>query len=291
MGLPFDKGKAMHDKLRTKPPPQTIHDSLSALEHAIWQFSYGHHTFTIFRHFVELSAITLSNVADPINKAVREKQYLAIVKQYKPEEFQKFPPLLGMLILCLEYEPTDVLGKLYHRLEIQNDQAGQFFTPYPVCQAMAKMLVHDTKHLVEEQEFMRAHEPCVGSGAMVIALAQALREQEINYQQKLHVTAIDIDTLCVHMAYVQCTLLHIPALICHGDTLRGEVYSIWRTFAHTLGFWDAKLARDHRSCPAPEKDPPIAHAAPTTAVLPSPLPATPPSRSPVSTTLSQLTLF
>jgi hypothetical protein len=72
------------------------------------------------------------------------------VKQYKPEQFQQFPPLLGMLALCLEHEPTDVLGRLSHRLEIQNDQTGQFFTPYTVCVAMAKMLVHDAKHLVEE---------------------------------------------------------------------------------------------------------------------------------------------
>jgi hypothetical protein len=75
------------------------------------------------------------------------------------------------------------------------------------------------------------------------------------------VTAIDIDTLYVHMAYVQCTLLHILALICHGDTLRGDVYSEWRTFAHALGFWDAKLAGDHRRQPAlgpapePRKEP------------------------------------
>src|SRR5438445_6824210 len=110
----------MPTKPRTKPPPQTTRDYLSTLEHAMRQLAYGHHTFTVFRHFVELSAITLSNVADPLNKAAREKQYLAIVKQYKPEQFQQFPPLLGMLALCLEHEPTDVLGRLYHRLEIQN---------------------------------------------------------------------------------------------------------------------------------------------------------------------------
>ena len=150
-----------------------------------------------------------------------------------------------------------MLGVLYHRLELHNEQTGQFFTPYPVCQTMAKMLVHDAKQLVAEQEFIRAHEPCVGSGAMVMALAQALREEGINYQQHLHVTAIDIDPLCVHMAYVQCTLLHIPALICHSDTLRGEVSSVWRTFVHTLGCWDAKLARDDQqlrpSGPSPER--------------------------------------
>jgi type I restriction-modification system DNA methylase subunit len=171
----------MPAKPRKKPPPQTTRDYLPTLEYAIRQLAYGHHTFTIFRHFVELSAICLSNAADPLNKAAREKQYLSIVTQYKPEEFQKFPPVLGMLTACLEYEPTDVLGTLYHRLELHNHQSGQFFTPYPVCQSMVKMLVHDAKHLVEKQECIQAHEPCVGSGVMVIALAQALREQKIDY--------------------------------------------------------------------------------------------------------------
>jgi type I restriction-modification system DNA methylase subunit len=259
----------MPTKHRKKPPPQTTRDYLATLEHALRQLSYSQHLFTTFRHFVELSAIAFSNVADPINKATREEQYLRIAKQYTPEAFQQFPELLGMLTLCLEHEPTDVLGVLYHRLELHNEQSGQFFTPYPVCQAMATMLVHDAKYLVEEQEFIRAHEPCVGSGAMVIALAQALTEEGINYQQHLHVTAIDVDVLAVHMAYVHCTLLHIPAIIVHGDTLRMQTYSVWRTFAHVMGFWDAKLARDSRRraapLPAPSKELPVQ---PITPVLP-----------------------
>src|SRR5712671_755631 len=268
----------MPAKQRKKPPPQTTRDYLTTLEHALRQLSYSQHLFTTFRHFVELSAIAFSNAADPIHKAAREEQYLAIVKQYKPEEFQQFPPLLGMLTLCLEQEPTDVLGVLYHRLELHNEQSGQFFTPYPVCLAMAKMLVHDARQLVEEKEFIRAHEPCVGSGAMVIALAQALREEGINYQHSLHVTAIDLDIVAVHMAYVQCTLLHVPALMLHGDTLRGEVYSQWRTFAHTMGFWDAKLARNPRQLPVPPETLPTAPAENPTFFLRAP-------------TVSQLTLF
>jgi len=170
-------------------------------------------------------------------------------------------------------------------LEIHNEQSGQFFTPYPVCLAMAKMLVHDAKHLVEEREFIRAQEPCVGSGAMVIALAQALREEGMNYQQCLHVTAIDLDIVAVHMSYVQCTLLHIPAIILHGDTLRGEVYSQWRTFAHGMGFWDAKLASDHRPLPTPA---PQEEAVETLTVQTAP--AVPPDHPPVSPN-RQLTLF
>ncbi len=269
---------------RKKPPPETTKDYLSTLEGAIRQLAYGHHTFTVFRHFVELSTIALSNVANPTQKAAREAQYLAIVKQYKPEEFQQFPPLLGMLAACLEQETSDVLGVLYHRLEIHNEHTGQFFTPYPVCQFMAKMLVHDAKHLAEEQEFIRAQEPCVGSGAMVIALAQALREEGINYQQKLHVTAIDLDIIAVHMAYIQCTLLHIPAVILHGDTLRGEVYSQWCTFAHVMGCWDAKLARDHRIPPAPLEKPLTESVRET-----SPLPPAPQNNTQIQA--SQLSLF
>ena len=249
--------------------PQTPRDGLVALETAIRQLAHRHHLLTVFRHFVELSALTLSNVADPINKGVREAQYLTIVKQYTPEEFRMFPPLLGLLAACLEYEQTDVLGRLYHRLELQNEQSGQFFTPYPVCLAMAKILVHDAKHLAQEQEFLRALEPCIGSGAMVIALVQALREEGIPYQHSLHVTAVDLDLIAVHMAYVQCTLLHIPALIMHGDALRGETYSVWRTFAHVMGLWDAKLARDPRILPTPLETLPEAQTAQTIALPPS----------------------
>src|SRR2546423_11932650 len=115
----------MPAKPRTKPPPQTTRDYLTTLEHALRQLSYSQHLFTTFRHFVELSAIAFSNVADPVNSAVREAQYLAIVKQYTPEVFQKFPELLGMLVACLEQESTDVVGVLYHRLELPNDLSSQ----------------------------------------------------------------------------------------------------------------------------------------------------------------------
>lgn len=276
------RSDTLHTHRRNKPPPQTTTDHLSTLEKAIRQLSYGQHVFTIFRHFVELAALTFSNAADPLNKAAREAQYLAIVKQYTPEQFRQFPPLLAMLVACLEHEQTDVLGRLYQRLELHHGRSGQFFTPYPVCLAMAKMLVHNAKHLVEEKGFIRAMEPCVGSGAMVIALAQALREEGINYQQCLHVTAIDLDIVAVQMAYVQCTLLHIPAVILHGDTLRDETYSVWRTLAHVMGFWDVKLTSDHSSLHASVQDPQVQPTAPTTTVLTPPLPAAP---------NTQLTLF
>ena len=79
---------------------------------------------------------------------------------------------------------------------------------------------------------------------MVIATAEAFRDEGINYQQAMHATCIDIDATAVHMAYVQLTLLHIPAIVIHGNALSLEQWGYWLTPAHVLGFWDAKLKRD-----------------------------------------------
>ena len=78
---------------------------------------------------------------------------------------------------------------------------------------------------------------------MVIALAQEMRELGINYQRHLHVTAVDVDVKCVHMAYLQLSLLHIPAVIVHGNSLSLEEFGRWCTPAHILDGWRWKLQR------------------------------------------------
>jgi hypothetical protein len=52
---------------------------------------------------------------------------------------------------------------------------------------------------------------------MVIALAREMLAQSINYQQHLHVSRGS-----VHMAYIQLSLLHVPAVIVHRNTLSLE---------------------------------------------------------------------
>lgn len=63
-------------------------------------------------------------------------------------------------------------------------------------------------------------------------------------QQRLHVTAIDVDQTAAHMAYIQLTLLHIPAIVVRGNALWPDnTRSTWVTLAHVMGGWDRKLAR------------------------------------------------
>ncbi len=68
----------------------------------------------------------------------------------------------------------------------------------------------------------------------------------MNYQQNLHVTAVDLDSTCVHAAYVQFSLLHIPATVIHGNTITLEEFSHWFTPAYVWGAWGQKLERSQR---------------------------------------------
>lgn len=207
----------------------------------------------IFEDFVELAALSLSNAVDKAQFDGREARYLEIVKKYPREQIERFPRMLAHLTLALENcvtlgELDDVLGSVYMALELGSNHAGQFFTPYNLSRMMAMILIGDGAE-AREKGFIDVLEPTCGAGGMVIAMADALRHAGLNYQQHLHATCIDIDLRCVHMTYLQATLLHIPAVVLHGNSLTGEIWSRWFTPAHVLGGWTAKLKEKRRREP------------------------------------------
>lgn len=229
-----------------------------------------------------MSACALSNAVDMRHYDDREAEYMRTVRKYNAEEVACFPRALAELVEALEAEPDDILGKAYMALEIYNKDAGQFFTPVELCEVMAAINIDVIKTAIDARGFATIHEPAVGSGAMIIALARQLHRAGINYQQTMHVTAIDVDIKAVHMAYIQFALLNIPAIIIHGNALTLKRWSVWYTPAHIIGLWDTKLRRGHllnhgqpqEQVPAPE---PIV-------IRPDPLPYNP-------ATLQQIPLF
>lgn len=215
---------------------------MESMAKIIGDLSYRQSPFRTFSDFVEMSAIAFSNAVDHAQYSKREQRYLDIVKQYGSKEVAEFPRLLGLLTMKLEEGPHDVLGSLYHELELHNEQNGQYFTPEPLCRMMAKFTVGDTiQDHIGEKGFVTVNEPACGSGAMVIGVVNELIEQKINYQQHVHVVATDIDACCVHMAYTQFSLLHLPAVLVHGNSLSLEEYGHWLTPAHIMGGWSGKL--------------------------------------------------
>lgn len=238
---------AMSKTNRDRAPPKTIAQLVAEL-------AYRHSSWQVFSDFVEMGATALSNGADWVQREAREARYLEVVKRYKADELSLFPEMLSRLVLDLEQEPEDVLGRTYHELELHYKWAGQYFTPFHLCRAMTKMIVGDGADIQEritDRGFLTASEPACGSGAMVIALALELKERDVNYQQQLHVTAVDVDAKCVHMTYLQLALLHIPAIVVHGNSLSLEEYGRWYTPAHIMNGWNYRLRRAAKEVAAP----------------------------------------
>lgn len=204
------------------------------------------HLWDAFADFVEMAALSVANSMPNPDWDERERRYLAIVKRYEADELALFPRMFAELVLGLEAEPHDMLGMVFGELDLGNAARGQFFTPYHVCKLMADLTVDERMTgIVQHRGFVTVQEPAVGAGAMVIAMSQAMREKGLNYQEAMHVTAVDVDSRAVHMAYLQFSLLHIPAVVVLGNTLMMEEREHWYTPAHLMGFWKAKLHRSY----------------------------------------------
>ena len=147
------------------------------------------------------------------------------------DQKQKLEELKNMLVLFYAErvergEFDDYLGKMYMMSNTSSSQAGQFFTPFNVSRLTAELSL--IEHNLNDP-VITLNEPSCGSGGLVIAAAKELWDRGINYSERLFVECGDIDRRCVHMAYIQLSLLGIPAVIFQRDTLSLQTWDEWHT--------------------------------------------------------------
>lgn len=200
----------------------------------------------VFRDWLEMSAIAISNSVDRGQLAAREARYMSLVGQYQRDEAVNMAEMLGFLVRELEITRECVFGPLIGDLELGHgkNRMGQYFTPWHLCQLMAKLTLGDKPALeahIAKRGFFTLMEPAAGAGAMILATARAIEDLGINFQKHLHVTAVDIDPMCAHMTYLQTSLFGIPATIIQGDSLRLTETAHWYTPLHVLGGWSRRL--------------------------------------------------
>lgn len=196
----------------------------------------------VFRDFVTMSAVALSK-ADLRQAEAREELYMQTVRKYSRGEAATIAHMFAELQEGLHISPRDILGEIYMQLELGNSRMGQFFTPHHICQLMANITMSDDiVEKVARHGFVTVNEPASGSGATIIAMMLAMQERGLSYQRDVHVIATDLDSTAAMMAYVQLSLMHVPAIIVHGNTLTLEEYSHWYTPAHIMDNWGARLS-------------------------------------------------
>ena len=167
---------------------QRLHgpNDVSAIMKLLEKCRPRHGLYAACSDWCQCAAISLNNAVDLQERNEREKQYLEVVRRYDPAMLQVFPEILGAVVMALEEKPTDILGQVFHVLELHNTARGQFFTPYAICEMMAKINIgsgDDVAAKLKRRGYIRAQEPACGSGAMVIALAEATKDVGHNYQE------------------------------------------------------------------------------------------------------------
>lgn len=185
----------------------------------IERLSGNYSGYEIFSDWVKLCAISISNSTDLIHNDVwkrREREYMEIAGKHGASKMMAFSHMMEMLTVALEENMEDILGKIYMAAGLGSKQTGQFFTPFHISKLAAELGVADT------DEKIVMNEPSTGGGGMVIAVAAVLKERGINYQNRLEVTASDLDWKGVYMSYVQFSLLGISATVIQGDSLSTE---------------------------------------------------------------------
>lgn len=170
---------------------------------------------------ITMFAIEIANPLDTVNREARNELYASIARKYSPEEMIRFAGLFAEMVTQLELHPfQDFLGSMYMELELGNDHAGQFFTPYNVCKMMAETQVTEVvaQH-IQDHGYISINDPACGGGATLIAAAGALHEMEIDWQNKAYFIGQDLDTTVAMMCYVQLSLIGCAGYVRIGDTL------------------------------------------------------------------------
>ncbi len=252
-----------------------------------------------FEDFLVMSVCALSG-------GQMEDQYLDTVKKHSNGEKGKrgcdtIGKMFGTLVAGMEQDTRDdmkdILGDLFQGA-ITYGEAGQFLTPMPICQMMARMTIgepaesgerdeleggsqqtksdipNDTPALSEDRERKSVCDPCCGSGRMLLAAAEINRSFELVGQ--------DVDLRCVRMTALNLAFRNLYGYFIWGNTFRLEQKLVYRT-----GFNGRSFIREVaiESCPAPVKH--VIESG-TAAQQPDQNPAQPP---PMNRKGSQLELF
>ena len=213
------------------------------------QLTYHHRAWDIWRDFITMFACSLSNPVDKTHYDDREKMYLRIIRKYNKQEQNLFPELAAHTVMALEENPEqDFLGGIFMELGLGNGSNGQFFTPYHVCDLMAKIAMGDSVvNEVKEKGYITINDSCCGAGATLIAgiheVRRQLEKEKLNFQNHVLVVAQDIDMTVALMCYIQLSLLGVAGFIKVGNTFtkpiceRDSTENYWFTPMYFSDIW------------------------------------------------------
>jgi hypothetical protein len=167
-------------------------NTIASFESFFEAFGFKYDLHTVFDDFLTMALCAVTrNPATGISHY--EDLYLQTVERYKTDELRfLFPKMFSVLVEemeALKDQCNDVLGAFYEQ-HLYKKGAQQFFTPWPICEFMAKSTLEYAAE--EERKAKRILEPACGSGRMLLAAAKVYGRDHYYY-------GVDIDPTCVKM--------------------------------------------------------------------------------------------
>jgi hypothetical protein len=217
-----------------------------------------------FEDFLTMSVCSLSG-------GRMEEEYLQTVAKHTAGTIGKrgcdsIAKMFGELVGAMEQDTRDqmkdILGDLFQGC-ISYGEHGQFLTPTPVCELMARMTLPEAIVPTNDESAPQSEnppsdappakselppfpgrrtvcDPCSGSGRMLLAAASIHRDWEFVGQ--------DVDLRCVRMTALNLAFRNLYGYVIWGNSLAVEKKLVYRT-----GFDGCGVLREIplAACPAP----------------------------------------
>lgn len=157
--------------------------------------------------------------------------------KYDDNAIKELDKCFEIMVAELEQSHQDFLGTVFMGLDMGSHYKGQYFTPYHICSLMGKMTIGEITPQLNDEKYFSCCDPCCGSGAMLIAVVDAVKEENLNPSTNLYIEAMDIDKLACLMCFIQLSLYGVAAKVIHGDSLLWKHFESWYTPVFFMNNW------------------------------------------------------
>lgn len=178
------------------------------------ELSYRNSISSVFTDFLEMSVCAMS-------MGMKEERYLEIVRRYDKPEVYLMAEAFGQMVDEMDnggFGLRDIFGDFFMEY-ISHGNNGQFFTPEPICEMMARIAGN-----IEAGQSV--YDCACGSGRILLAAAK------INRWAVFFGT--DVDKNCCMMTLLNLCLNGLKGEVAWMNSLSNDFYGAWRIEIHPL---------------------------------------------------------